>query len=102
MISSAYSSEETRVRNNLESEINDLFESIYEGGLTIEIDQNYRIDSYVNDMMEVTRGLEANTAKSYSILLAFIIGVIKLAKRKLLKRRKIVIALKLFKTMNLH
>lgn len=87
MIESAYSSEETKVRNNLETEINKLFESIYDGGITIDIDSNYKINSYVNDMMDVTSGLEANTAKSYSILFAFIVGIIKMAKEKVAEKK---------------
>ena len=82
MISSAYESEESRVRSNLEHEINKLFESIYDGGVTIEVDEKYRIKSYVNDLMDATAGLETNTAKSYSIIFAFIVGVIKMARDK--------------------
>lgn len=82
MISSAYESEESKVRSNLEHEINKLFESIYDGGVTIEVDEKYRIKSYVNDLMDATAGLETNTAKSYSIIFAFIVGVIKMARDK--------------------
>lgn len=88
MISSAYESEESRVRKELQNEINSLFESLYEGGVTIEVDDKYRIKSYVNDLMDATSGLETNTAKSYSIIFAFIVGIIKMAKEKVNKRHK--------------
>lgn len=88
MISSAYESEESRVRKDLQNEINSLFESIYEGGVTIEVDDKYKIKSYVNDLMDATAGLETNTAKSYSIIFAFIVGIIKMAREKANKKSK--------------
>ena len=66
----------------MQTQINELFKQIYAGGMTINIDEKYRITSYVNELEESSSNLDANTAKSYSIIFAFIVGVINLAKQK--------------------
>lgn len=77
-----YDFEEAKTRDKLQEQINDLFKQIYAGGMTINIDERYRITSYVNELEEISSNLDANTAKSYSIIFAFIVGVINLAKQK--------------------
>ncbi|MCI8487022.1 MAG: AAA family ATPase [Clostridia bacterium] len=77
-----YDFEEAKTREKLESQINELFKQIYAGGITIKIDEKYRITSYVNEFEEYTKNLDYNTAKIYSIIFAFIVGVINLAKQK--------------------
>lgn len=77
-----YDSEETKTREKLENQINELFKKIYAGGMTINIDDKYRITSYVNELQDNSKNIDANTAKSYSIIFAFIVGVINLAKQK--------------------
>ena len=46
------------------------------------IDEKYKITSYVNELQDNSANIDANTAKSYSIIFAFIVGVINLAKQK--------------------
>lgn len=77
-----YDYQEAKTRENLEDQINSLFKQIYAGGMTINIDDRYRITSYVNELEESSTNLDANTARSYSIIFAFIVGVINLAKQK--------------------
>lgn len=81
MINSAYVSRANKTRETLEDEINKLFEKIYDGGMTINIDDKYRIQTFV-DELKTSSAIDNNTAKSYSIIFAFIVGVIKMAKDK--------------------
>ena len=77
-----YDFEENKTREKLEDQINELFKQIYAGGMTINIDEKYKITSYVNELQDNSANIDANTAKSYSIIFAFIVGVINLAKQK--------------------
>lgn len=77
-----YDFEEAKTREKLEDQINELFKQIYAGGMTINIDEKYKITSYVNELQDNSANIDANTAKSYSIIFAFIVGVINLAKQK--------------------
>lgn len=81
-----YDFQEAKTRDKLQEQINDLFKQIYAGGMTINIDEKYRITSYVNELEEISSNLDANTAKSYSIIFAFIVGVINLAKQKVVDK----------------
>ena len=86
IVEAAYEFEERNVREELETDINDLFKQIYDGGMTISIDENYKIKSFVNGLQDATSNLDQNTAKSYSIIFAFIVGVLKMAKEKVEKK----------------
>ena len=66
-----------------------MFESIYDGGVTISIDNNYRIKTYVDELENETSSIDSNTAKSYSVIFAFIVGVIKMAREKTAKKDSI-------------
>ena len=71
-----YKEQESNVRKNLESCINEIFKTIYNGGMSLQIDDKYNIQTFVNDYV----GVETSTAQSISIIFAFISGVIKMAK----------------------
>lgn len=86
IIEATYEFEEKNVREELETDINELFKQIYDGGMTISIDENYKIKSFVNGLQDATSNLDQNTAKSYSIIFAFIVGVLKMAKEKVEKK----------------
>ena len=77
-----YDYEESKTREKLEDQINELFEQIYAGGMTINIDEKYKIITRVNGLQDNSSNIDANTAKSYSVIFAFIVGVINLAKQK--------------------
>lgn len=72
-----YEQSEAVIRNRLEETINDIFKQIYEGGLSLTIDEKYHISVYVNDY---DGDVETSTAQSISVIFAFIIGIIKMAR----------------------
>lgn len=90
-IKARYDFEEAKTREKLEDTINELFKQIYAGGMTINIDEKYKIASYVDELDDSNFNIDSNTAKSYSIIFAFIVGVIKLAKQKVLDKSEEII-----------
>ncbi len=79
-LTSIYKNNEDQVRKRLEKSINDIFKSIYEGGLSLTIDEKYNIQVLVDDFDEFNVGIETSTSQSISIIFAFISGIIKLAR----------------------
>ena len=76
-LQTVYSQSEADIRARLESTINEIFKQIYEGGLSLTIDDKYRISVYVNDY---EGDVETSTAQSISVIFAFITGIIKMAR----------------------
>lgn len=72
-----YNDSETKIRKNLEDTINQIFKTIYEGGLTLKIDEKYHITVYSEAYND---DVETSTAQSISVIFAFITGIIKMAK----------------------
>lgn len=72
-----YDSSETEIRSKLEATINEIFRTIYEGGLSLTIDEKYHISVYANDY---DGDVETSTAQSISVIFAFITGIIKMAR----------------------
>lgn len=72
-----YKEKEKKVRERLERSINEIFKSIYEGGLSLSIDEKYNISVYVTDF---EGGVETSTAQSISVIFAFISAIIKMAR----------------------
>lgn len=72
-----YNDREASIREELEKSINDIFKSIYDGGLSLTIDERYNVSVYVNDY---EGGVETSTAQSISVIFAFISAIIKMAK----------------------
>lgn len=78
---SDYSNREKEVRNSLEAAINDIFYTIYKGGLSLSIDEKYNIQTIINDDSSYNGVMDdTSTAQSISIIFAFIAGVIKVAR----------------------
>ena len=75
-----YKSEEAKVRNQFENTINKIFKEIYNGGLSLKIDEKYNIKILVNDFKGYNEDVETSTAQSLSVILAFISAVIKMAR----------------------
>lgn len=76
-LNKVYKDSEAEIRKRLQDTINDIFKQIYKGGLSLRIDQYYRIT--VN--AETYGGkVETSTAQSIAVIFAFIAGIIKLAK----------------------
>lgn len=72
-----YKEKEKNVRERLERSINEIFKSIYDGGLSLSIDEKYNISVYVTDF---DGGVETSTAQSISVIFAFISAIIKMAR----------------------
>lgn len=81
ILTSDYSNREKEVRNSLETAINDIFYTIYKGGLSLSIDEKYNIQTIINDDSSYNGVMDdTSTAQSISIIFAFIAGVIKVAR----------------------
>lgn len=72
-----YEDKERSVREKLEKLINEIFKTIYDGGLSLSIDEHYNISVYVTDYIG---GVETSTAQSISVIFAFISAIIKMAR----------------------
>lgn len=72
-----YKEKEKNVRERLERSINEIIKSIYDGGLSLSIDEKYNISVYVTDF---EGGVETSTAQSISVIFAFISAIIKMAR----------------------
>ena len=72
-----YKEKEKKVRERLERSINEIFKSIYDGGLSLSIDEKYNISVFVTDF---EGGVETSTAQSISVIFAFISAIIKMAR----------------------
>jgi len=72
-----YKSHEATIRGNLEDTINEIFKEIYEGGLSLTIDDKYHISVYADNY---DGDVETSTAQSIAVIFAFITGVIKMAR----------------------
>ena len=72
-----YKQKEAQIRRQLETSINEIFKSIYAGGLSLTIDEHYNISVYVTDF---EGGVETSTAQSISVIFAFISAIIKMAR----------------------
>jgi DNA sulfur modification protein DndD len=73
-----YKSEESKIKTELETEINSIFKTIYDGGLSLHVDEKY----HIRIQSENGEWVETSTAQSNSAILAFITSVIEIAKRQ--------------------
>ena len=81
-LSEKYKTEETKMRNELQNTVNDLFRKIYNGGFSLSLDDKYNIQINVIDQStESSMDIETSTAQSISVIFAFIAGVIKMARQ---------------------
>lgn len=68
---------EGETRERLQKTINQIFQNIYNGGLSLTIDERYNISVEVNDYDGV---VETSTAQSIAVIFAFIAAISKMAK----------------------
>ena len=73
-----YNASEEIIRSKLQDTINEIFKTIYNGGLYLEIDEKYHISVYA-DQYEGD-DVETSTAQSISVIFAFITGIIRMAR----------------------
>ena len=76
----AYNLQEDQTRQELEKNINEVFTDIYSDALSIRVDEKYNIKVSVKGNSFDSDELEHSTAQNYSIIFAFIAGIIKMAK----------------------
>ena len=77
---SVYKEKETKVREQLEETVNTIFKEIYNGGFSLKLDDKYNIQIQVDDFEGYSGDVETSTAQSISVIIAFIAGVIKMAR----------------------
>ena len=65
-----YKESEKETRDKLQNTINDIFKQIYEGGLSLTIDDKYHVSVYSTDIDD-DDSVEASTAQSISVIFAF-------------------------------
>lgn len=75
-----YRENEDRIRRKLEQYVNDVFCTIYEGGMSITVDERYNIQVLVEDANGYSNDIETSTAQSISVIFSFISGIIKMAR----------------------
>ncbi|QEK11545.1 AAA family ATPase [Crassaminicella thermophila] len=78
-IKKVYKENENFTRKKLEDTINNIFKDIYQGGLSLTIDENYNIAVLVDDYEQFSN-VETSTAQSIAVIFAFISGIIKMAR----------------------
>ncbi len=76
-LSKEYNESESKIREKLEESINEIFKSIYNGGLSLTIDEKYNVSVSVTDY---EGEVETSTAQSISVIFAFISAIIKMAR----------------------
>ena len=76
-LENVYKISEAKIRDRLQDTINDIFKQIYEGGLSLTIDEKYHITVQANDY---EGDVETSTAQSISVIFAFITAIIKMAR----------------------
>ena len=72
-----YTSSEEKVRERLQNTINEIFCQIYEGGLSVAIDEKYRLTVTANNY---EGEVETSSAQSVAVIFAFITGIIRMAR----------------------
>lgn len=81
-LTTVYENKETQTRHQLQDTINDLFSTIYDNGIRLEVDSSYGLRAIVTDTTSTGDELERNTALNYAIIFAFISSILKLAHEK--------------------
>ena len=87
-----YSKKEIESRNTLQNKINNIFKHIYNGGLSLSLDDNYFVDVRVTDVEGYDSSTETSTAQNISVIFAFISGVIEMAKESKDDQNKILVS----------
>jgi len=81
-LSAQYAEVESDMRDQLQNTVNEIFQSIYNGGFSLSLDEKYNIQINVIDQAAgFAEDVETSTAQSISVIFAFIAGVIKIARK---------------------
>ena len=89
LLNNEYKVKEEDIKTKLEKYINDIFQSIFNGEITITIDNDYYIDFIINKYQE---GIEISTAQSVSVIFAFIASIMKITRENSITEDKEIIA----------
>jgi DNA sulfur modification protein DndD len=76
-----YKDKETETRVELQKTVNEIFQSIFKGDFSLIMDEKYNIQIITSDSEGYSENIEAGTAKSTSVIFAFIAGIIKMARQ---------------------
>lgn len=79
-LSERYKHEEQKIRTMLQDVVNSIFKTIYNGGLSLSLDEKYNIQINVVDYNGYSDEIETSTAQSISVIFSFIAGVIQIAR----------------------
>jgi DNA sulfur modification protein DndD len=72
-----YAEKEKKTRETLEQEINEIFNNIFNGGISLELDDTYHISIKINETFDDS---DTSTGQNFTVIFAFISGIIKMAK----------------------
>ena len=75
-----YDTEEVKTRQDLQDAVNELFQSVFAGSFTLELDEKYRVNVIDEELDQTNYDPETSEAQSIAVIFAFIAGVIKLAR----------------------
>lgn len=89
LLNNEYKVKEEDIKTKLEKYINDIFQSIFNGEITITIDNDYYIDFIINKYQE---GIEISTAQSVSVIFAFIASIMKITRENSITEDEEIIA----------
>ncbi|APV43669.1 DNA sulfur modification protein DndD [Dehalogenimonas formicexedens] len=82
ILSALYTEKEAETREQLEYNVNHIFKTIYNGGLSLSIDEKYNIQINAIDCEGYHDEIEASMGQSISVIFAFISGVTKMARQR--------------------
>jgi DNA sulfur modification protein DndD len=77
-----YTNKEKSTRETLEQEINNIFKNVFNGGISLDLDDTYHINIRINETFDDS---DTSTGQNFAVILAFISGIIKMAKSLNLK-----------------
>ena len=80
-----YSQKEAETRDDLEAVVNKFFTRMYDGELHLELDENYGVTVIVDDIDTSNEVWKTSSGQTLAIILAFILGILDIAKRNIQK-----------------
>lgn len=80
LLNAEYKAKEEETRILLQKTINEIFQSIFEGDFSLEMDEKYNIQIITQNLDGHSESVETGTARSTSVIFAFIAGIIKMAR----------------------
>lgn len=82
-LNAIYSKKESETKESFEQNVNGIFKRIYDGELWLEFDDNYGVKVRVGDLASSNKDWKTSSAQTLAIILAFIAGILKVARTNL-------------------